>query len=333
MRDGLMRSSPLAALAAALGVSLWTVAAAHAQAWLPPKGEATFTLGLARSFADQHTDDDGNNLTLPTGDGWGSMTWNDVDPVLGYGITDRLAVRVSLPFVIAKYEGGAPHPPLPGHQNLDDGSWHSAFGDFSAQVRFKATQGSLVVTPLLAFGVPSHSYEYYAHATAGLHLSAGQVGVILGRLLDPWLDNAYVQARYTFTMPATVLGIRHDSSNVTFDVGYFVTSALTLNVFGEWQKTHGGWRFIDVPPPNPPTDPNFLYHDQLLRADHFQLGGSASYAVTRSIELGLSGYATLHSARDMNVAGIALSMTYGFSPAQVIKRSRHPKSTPAGPTS
>jgi len=326
VRNGSRRSSPLAPLAAASCLSLWWVAPARAQAWLPPKGEATVTIGISRDFANQHTDDDGNNLTLPTGEGWGSMTWNDIRPILGYGITDRLAVRLSVPFVISKYEGDAPHPPLPGHENLDDGNWHSSFGDFSAQVRFKATRGSLVVTPLLAFGVPSHSYEFYAHATAGLHLAAGQVGVILGRLLDPWLENAYVQARYTFTRNEKVLGIAHDQSNASLDVGYFVTSALTLNVFGEWQKTHGGWRFIDVPPP---TDPNFLYHDQLLRADHFQLGGSASYALTSSIELAVSGYATLHSARDMNVAGIALSMTYGFSPAQVIKRSKGTQSPPA----
>jgi hypothetical protein len=103
-------------------------------------------------------------------------------------------------------------PQLPGHENLDDGSWHSSFGDFGPQVRFKATRGSLVVTPLLVFGVPSHSYEFYAHATAGLHLAAGQVGVILGRLLDPWLENAYVQARYTFTRNDKVLGIAHDQS-------------------------------------------------------------------------------------------------------------------------
>lgn len=326
MRNGSMGSSPLASLATALCLSLWWAAAACAQAWLPPKGEASLTVGISRDFADQHTDDDGNNLTIPTGEGWGSMTWNDVRAVVGYGITDRLAVRVSVPFVISKYVGDVPHPPLPGHQNEDDGNWHSTFGDFNAQLRFKATKGSLVVTPLLAFGVPSHSYEYYAHATAGLGLTAGQVGVILGRLLDPWLDHAYVQARYTFTRPEKVLGIAHDSSNVTFDVGYFVTSALTLNVFGDWQKTHGGWRFIDVPSPE---SPNFLYHDQLLRADHLQLGGSASYALTSSIELGLSGYATLHSARDMNVSGVALSMTYGFSPAQVIKRSKASKN-PAG---
>lgn len=131
-------------------------------------------------------------------------------------------------------------------------------------------------------------------------------------------------------MPEKVLGISHDRSNLFFDVGYFVTSALTLNAVGEWQKTHGGWRVQDLPPP---TDPKLLLHDQLIRADHFRLGGTASYAITGSIELAVSGYATLRSARDMNVAGFAFSMTYGFSPAQVIRRSKGSKTPQARPVS
>ena len=330
MRIHFTRWSALAPLAVALVPSLWWVAPARAQAWLPPKGEASVTLGISHDFADQHTDDAGNNLTIPTGEGWGSMTWNEIRPVLGYGITDRLAVRVSVPFVVSKYVGDVGHPPLPGHENQDDGNWHDTFGDFYAQLRFKATKGSLVATPFVAFGLPSHSYEYYAHATAGLHLNAAQAGVILGRLLDPWLESAYVQARYTFTRPEKVLGIEHDQSDVSLDVGYFVTSALTVNAFGEWQKTHGGWRFADVPPPG---TPDFLYHDQLLRADHFRLGGAVSYALTPQIEVAVSGYGTLHSVRDMNAAGIGLSLTYGFSPAQVIKRAKGSKAAPAHPTS
>jgi hypothetical protein len=35
----------------------------------------------------------------------------------------------------------------------------------------------------------------------------------------------------------------------------------------------------------------------------------------------------------MNVAGIGLSLTYGFSPAQVIKRSKASKGAPARPAS
>lgn len=321
--------SRLFALASALGLVVSGARSAQAQAWLPPKGELSVSIGLASSFANQHLDDHGNRLTLPSGAGWGSMRWNDADSDLGYGITDRLAVRVGLPFVVSRYQGQAGHPPLVGHRNEDDGRWYGTFGDFQAEVRFKATQGSLVVTPLLAFSAPSHSYEYYAHATAGVGLAKGVVGMNVGRLLDPLLPNAYMQARYTFTVPEKVLGISHNQSNVYFDGGYFVTSALTVSVISEWQKAHGGWRTVDVPPP---TDPNFLYHDQLLRSNHLRLGGAVSYALTGSLEIGLSGYGTVYGHSDMNVAGFTLSMTYNVSPSQVIKKKKTPMGTPGKPS-
>jgi len=301
----------------------------HAQAWTPPKGEASVTFGLASSFANQHLDDNGNNLLLPSGAGWGSMRWNDVGADLAYGITDRLAVRVSLPFVVSRYEGEFAHPPLAGHRNEDDGNWHSTFGDFRAEARFKVTKGSLVVTPLLAFSAPSHSYEFYAHAAAGLGLKEGQVGVNVGRRLDPLVPDAYMQVRYMFTVPERVLDISHNRSNIYLDAGYFVTSAVTVSLIGEWQKTHGGWRVVDVPLP---PDPNFLYHDQLLRADHLRLGGGLSYALTGSIELGLIGYGTVYGHGDMNVAGFTLNVTYNFSPSQLLRKGKTPMGRPGKPS-
>ena len=320
-----MRWSHVSVLVALAGLAAAAAPSARAQAWTPPKGEASLSIGLGTSFADEHLDDNGNNLLLPDGAGWGSMKWNEGDTELGYGITDRLAVSVALPFVVSRYQGEFPHPLLPGHRNEDDGHWHSTFGDFRAELRFKATTGSLVVTPLVAVLAPSHSYEFIAHAAAGLGLTEGRVGVNVGRLLDPLLPNGYAQVRYTLTVPEKALGISHDWSSVYFDAGYFVTGALTVNVLGEWQKTHGGWRFVDIPlPPNP----NFVFHDQLQRADHFRLGGAVSYALTGSLEIGLSGYGTIHAQRDMNVAGFSLNMTYNFSPSQLIKRGKTPMGRP-----
>ena len=321
-----MRWSQLFLRVATVCLTVLGARAAQAQAWVPPKGEASLTIGLGSSFANQHLDDHGDNIALPSGVGWGSMRWNDADWDLGYGITDRLAVEVGLPLVISRYEGQVPHPPLAGHLNEDDGHWHATFGDIRAEVRFKATRGSLVVTPLLAFSAPSHSYEYYAHATAGLGLAKGEVGVNVGRLLDPWLPSAYVQARYTFTVPEKVLGLAHNRHNIYLDAGYFVTSAWTVSVIGEWQKSHGGWRTVDVPPP---TDPNFLYHDQLLRSDHLRLGGGVSYALNGSLEIALMGYGTVYGHGDMNMAGFSLNMTSNFSPSQLIKKGRTPPANPS----
>ena len=93
-----------------------------------------------------------------------------------------------------------------------------------------------------------------------------------------------------------------------------------VSVLGAWTKTHGGWRaIVDFPPA---TSPNFWYHDQLTKTEYFRLGGGASYSLTGSIDVGLNGYATVWGRSDVNMSGISLSFTYGFSPAQVIKRNR-----------
>ena len=48
--------------------------------------------------------------------------------------------------------------------------------------------------------------------------------------------------------------------------------------------------------------------------------------------MGLNYYATLWARSDINMSGIALSITYGFSPAQVIKRSKGASSDLPRPT-
>ena len=75
------------------------VGPAWAQAWLPPRGEASFSLGFARSYADHHINYQGDAV------GPGFMEWNNAVMDLGYGITDRWAVRVGLPLVFSRYEG------------------------------------------------------------------------------------------------------------------------------------------------------------------------------------------------------------------------------------
>ena len=95
---------------------------------------------------------------------------------------------------------------------------------------------------------------------------------------------------------------------------------LTLSVIGDWQKTHGGWRVpIDFP-----MDANIVFHDQLARSDYFRLGGAASYAVTGSIDVSATAYASVYVRSETNMAGFSVAATYSFSPAQAVKRKRVP---------
>jgi len=297
----------------ALAVTFW-VADAEAQAWLPPKGEATLALGFLHTSADDHLDYKGNPAAP------GAMIWNNIVSDLSYGVTDRLAVRLNLPFVISKYGGSLPHAAVPGRPNLDDGAWHSTFQDLLAEVRFRATQGSIAVTPFAAVSIPTHDYPYYGHGAAGRQLVEGQVGVAAGRLLDPILPNAYLQVRYMFGMPEKVLGISHNRSQVNFETGYLLGPAFTLRVLGSWQKSHGGWRVpLDFPPF---TSPEFQVHDQLNRSDYFRLGGGVSYSLTGSVDVNLFGYGTVSGKNDVNMSGLGMSLTWSASPAQLIKKKR-----------
>ena len=305
---------------AAVGVVLaWLgVGPAWAQAWLPPRGEASFTLGFARNFADHHIDYQGAAVSP------GVMEWNNAVTDLGYGISDRWAVRVGLPLVYSRYEGNTPHPPLvPGGTIYDDGTWHGAFQDLRAEVRFKATTGSLLVTPAVAIVVPTSDYSRFAHSATGRHVTEGQFGVAVGRLLDPILPNAYIQARYMYTVPEKLLDVSVNRSDVFVDVGYLVTSSLTVSAMGFWRDTHGGWRQrIDYPPPS---SPNFKYHDQLTMTKYVRMGVGANYALTGSLDVGANWYTTVSARSDVAMSGFSLSLSYGFSPSQLIRKSRGTK--------
>jgi hypothetical protein len=300
---------------AAAGIALAATTTARAQqAWLPPKGEASLSLGFAHVFATEHRDYLGNSASP------GDMIWNNVVSDLSYGVTDRLAVRLNLPFVVSRYGGKFPHPPIAGRESLDDGAWHHTFQDLLAEVRFRATRGSLVVTPFAAVVVPVQDYVFYGHGAAGRQLVEGQVGIVAGRLLDPFLPNAYLQVRYLFARPEKVLGISHDRSQLSFDLGYLLGSAFSVRTFGTWQKAHGGWRApIDWPPF---TSPEFQVHDQLNRSDFLRLGGAVSYSLTGSLDVSLSGYGTLSAKNDVNMSGLGVSLTWSASPAQLIRKRR-----------
>ena len=298
---------------AALGMALWAAEAA-AQAWLPPKGEATLALGFLRMSADEHLNYQGDGVAP------GAMIWNNVMSDLSYGVTDRLAVRLNVPFVISKYGGNLPHTPLAGRANLDDGDWHSTFQDLLAEVRFRATSGSIAVTPFVAVSVPTHYYEYYGHGAAGRKLVEGQFGVAAGRLLDPLLPNGYVQVRYMYGVPEKVLGISHNRSQLNFETGYLLGPAFTVRFLGSWQRTHGGWRVpIDYPPF---TSPQFQAHDQVSRNDYLRLGGGVSYSLTGSVDVNVFGYGTVWGRNDVNMRGYGASLTWSASPAQLIKKKR-----------
>jgi hypothetical protein len=302
---------------AALGGCLALLAAAapvRAQAWLPPRGEAGATLGYARLWDTEQINYQGKGV-FP-----GDTVWNAVALDLSYGVTDRFAVHVGVPFMISKYDGAYPHPPLGGVTPHDDGSWHSTFQDFTADLRYRLTGGSWAVTPMVGLVVPTHDYPSYGRSAVGSDLVVGRFGVAVGRLLDPLLPDAYLQVHYMYAIPEKVLGISHDSSNLEVDLGYLLGPALSLQVMGFWKETYGGWRLpVDFPPM---TSLDFLHHDQLERTQYFRLGGSVAYMITSAMDLNFFFYSTVAARNDGNMTGLGVAFTFSASPAQLIRKRR-----------
>ena len=246
---------------------------------------------------------------------------------LGYSITDRLAVKVNLPYVAAKYEGTNPHM-----YPVDDGSAHGALTDFRLEVRYNVLREPFVLTPFVAGVLPSHTYEYFGHAILGTSTKQLLVGTGFGRRLDPFLPRAYFQGRYSYAFVERVEGVFHDRSNLDLQIGYFVTPSLQLFAVGMGQKTHGGLVFDRKNEIPCWTASDFHHHGQLGRSDLLGVGGGVDFLATPFLDIFASYLTTLAGRNDHAINGqFTLGLTIGFSPRQVIRRMSAPESARIAP--
>lgn len=237
-------------------------------------------------------------------------------------------VSAGLPYVVSEwytFEGaGKPHDP-----QIDDGHYHGTFQDYRFQAAFQLLRGPAVLTPYVAAVLPSHDYQYFAHSAAGSHLREGLIGVNLGAPLDGVLSGAYVEARYSYSFVERVLNIHHDRSDAALELGYFVTPSLGARLLANGFYTHGGLVFrqpADFGTPANATNPIFLHHDQIGHNSALAVGGGLTYALTGSLDLYASCIRTVmgHGGHKLDY-GLSLGVSYGFSPAQVVRNLFGPR--------
>jgi hypothetical protein len=315
-----MRRLVLLALAG-LGLQLTLVASASAQAWLPPKGEAWFSLGWAHQITIDHFFSEGQRLQQ------GHILTDSVMSDAGYAVTDRLTLRVNLPYVASVYHGTYAH-----YYPLDDGSTHGTLTDFRFGARFNVLKDPVALTPFVDGMVPSHHYEYFGHSIAGADLKQLLVGLSFGWRATPFLPRAYLHGRYSYAFVEKVIGISHNRSNLDLQLGYFVTPRLQLYALGMGQETYGGL-FLDVPTIKATwTAADFHYHGQVSRSDLLGVGGGAVFQLTPTLDVSASYLSTVAGRNDHAINSlVSVGMTLGFSPRQVIRRlTAPPPSTDPG---
>src|SRR5262249_24552817 len=110
----------------------------------------------------------------------------------------------------------------------------------SATLRFQVLKYPLVVTPFAGFSTPTRHYNTLGHTALGSRLRTADVGVNLGRTLSPLVPNLFVQANYTYTLIESLHDVGSNSMSWGLEVGYFVTSSVSVRGYGSWLHTNGG---------------------------------------------------------------------------------------------
>jgi opacity protein-like surface antigen len=291
---------------------------AEAQAFLSPKGEASFSIGYGSVFIRDHylgstTFDDGH------------IRSNTVGLGLDYAVSDRVSADFGVPYIFSKYMGSDPHVALDG-STLDTGSYHGELQDFRFGVRWLAFRVPFVLTPYVAAVVPSHDYRYFAHSAVGRGLRQYVLGFYAARRLDPVLENAYVQLRYSYAFVEKVIGISHDISSADLDLGYFLTSALGARGILSYGYTHGGIVIPDGIVCNTdcgPTDssPTWQHHDQIGHDVYLNAGLGLSYALTGSLDVTAIYFTSLYGENGHKInQGLSFGVSWSFSPVQVYRQ-------------
>lgn len=295
---------------------------AAAQAFVPPAGQGNITVAYQNLFARGHLDLDGDRMSGPAGS----------DPVQAhaftfeteFGLTDRLAVNASIPFIRSKYGGSTPHlvggtgPP----QEWDDGLYHATWQDLRLGLRYNVVARPLAITVFAERIVPSHHYPALAHAAVGKDLLALVVGGAAGGFLDRIMPGLFFQADYSYTRTEEIVGIRPNQSRVNAEVGYFITPRLSVRFLQTYQLTHDGFDLISFA--TPMTVAQFhdsgelipaqyrRYHDQLQRSNYVNLGGGVAFALTDSLEVFAAAKNTVWGENVHPLRGLSIGTNLHF---------------------
>jgi len=295
-------------------LAAFSPAPVFAQAWLPSAGEGAVAVVFQDMVVKKHLYSDGSPVEA------GEIDSHNVMLDVTYGVTDKVALNVSLPYISARYTGSNRHP----GSILDDGAFHGTLQDFRINLRYGLKTGGTAVAPFADLIVPSHDYEYYGHAAPGRRLTELQLGLNIGHVLSRGLPTMFVQARYSYGFTQRSLGQYHDRSNFDGELGYFVHPRLRVMALTATQFSHGGVPFSHAFPGDlcgiqKPTAaqllscPLFIHHDRLARADFADVGLGAQVTLTRRLDV-LTSVTTTVVGRSVHALdhGISISVSWGL---------------------
>jgi len=285
------------------------------QAWVSPKGEGVVTALYQNDIERLHAYGDGRTRDR------GHTTLDGIYLETDFSLTDKLAVKVSVPFIDGKYVGSNPHLLVRGQPAtavaLDNGNYHGGLQDFRFQVRYVVRDRALKVAPFFSANVPSHDYSTFGHAATGIDETEYRVGVAVGRRLNPLLPKAFIQGQYAFGMsPLVAAGVAPKRSYAEAQLGYLLSRRFSIQGSSVLLYSHNGINFDYNLWPNNVTVEQYLNHDRISRSKLLDAAGSISYRVSPSMSLFVS---VGHSFWGTNGHLRYVVSTVGFSKAFTTK--------------
>ena len=251
------------------------LAPASAAGQTPPKGVGSVT------FAWQWIDNTGHILTDGRFSDFSKSVTTSVLAEIDYGVTERFAATVGVPFVFARYTGSRPPP---SNEERDwCRCWQQSLQDLSFAGRYRfGVNDPWTVTPQVRVILPSHNYPYLGEAVAGPSLSQVLLSINGAWRLTP---KAAIQAGYTFALVEEAAeDVRANRSHVFASFGYALTHSLYVHGGGVYQKTHGGYTALEIFSA-PPNSVQRQQGDRLLKMRYVHLTAGLSYSVGSAAEL------------------------------------------------
>lgn len=277
-----------------------------AQAWLPSRGEGMVTITYQGTSARGELDRYGEPYWVE-----GTTRAHTFTPEIEWGLSERVAMNVTLPFIVARYRGNHAHD-FDHHgepSSLDDGAYHGGTQDFRFGVRYGLKRGALAIAPFAEGVVPSRHYEYIGHSAIGDALWLFRAGLNVGGFLDRVTPGLYFHSQLSYTLAEELVGIRPNRSRLESEVGYFVTPRLAVRFLETLVSTHNGLLF----PESRFAIPAFLFnHDPIKRRNFLNVGGGVSVAVSDSLGAFAAVVGTVWGENVHPVRGVTTGITWHF---------------------
>lgn len=274
---------------------------AFAQAWTPGAGSGSVWLIAQTLHADAHTEGEGrlvHNIDLRA---------HSLTAAFDYGLTDRMALSVSLPYTSSRYRGPVPH----AGSLVDDGNYHGAVSDLDVEIRYKVVDRAVVFTPSVGAQWPTRNYPTLGHASPGRGLTEYSAGFDFGHEVR-WLTPAlFIGGGYSYSQVEPIDDhITVNRSNTDLRIAYYASSRLSFQMSSMWQHTHGG---LDIPLTAEQRREHAHHHDQMLRADHWRASAALAYSASPTLDLVVAWSTSVKSENSHAFRTLSLGTGWSFN--------------------